>query len=219
MKKKHIIEAIESEGIIAVVRVNSSQEAFDVFEACVQGGIKCIELTFTVANAASILKELNTKYGNRIYLGAGTILNETEAKTAIENGAKYLISPGFDEQTAQLCNTLDILYIPGCMTLTEMMQAMKHDIELIKLFPGSVFGPSYVKAIKGPLPNIKLIPTGGVSIDNMEAWFKQGVYAVGIGGELTAPSRQGQFDKVKENAQFLVNKFKQIKNEQKDKKE
>src|SRR5690554_1951304 len=210
MTKEQVIHKIEQAGIVAVIRADSKADAIKIVDACVTGGIYSIELTYTVPNASSVIEALNKQYKDKILLGAGTVLDVDTAKAAIKARSKYIVSPGFDEATAKYCQEHGVLYIPGCFTLTEIMYAMKYQIELIKLFPGSAVNPSYVKAIKAPLPNIKVMPTGGVSLDNLEKWFKNGVTAVGVGGELTAPARLNNFLGVTENAHKFVKKIKDI---------
>ena len=119
-------------------------------------------------------------------IGAGTVLDAATARIAILAGAEFIVSPAFDKETAKLCNLYQIPYMPGCMTITEMTTAMQYGADIIKLFPGSAFGPSFVKAVKAPLPQANIMPTGGVSLDNMEEWFKNGVIAVGAGGKLAS---------------------------------
>lgn len=200
-----IIKLIKDSGVVAVVRAANKEEATQIALACIEGGLKAIELTFTVPNADQVIRHLKLHIPEeKLILGAGTVLDVQTAKLAIDAGAKYIVSPGFDLETAQYCKSIDVPYMPGCMTITEMLTALKAGVEVIKLFPGSVFGPSFVKAVKGPLPNIQIMPTGGVSLDNIHEWFKNGVVAVGVGGELTAPAKTGNFEGVKANAKAFV---------------
>lgn len=200
-----ILEQIKAVGVVAVVRAQTKEEATKIAEACIDGGLKAIELTFTVPKADEVIKHLaDTIPTEKLILGAGTVLDEATAKLAIEAGAKYIVSPGFDLATAQYCAAHGVPYMPGCMTITEMLTALKAGVEIIKLFPGSVFGPEFVKAVKGPLPNIQIMPTGGVSLENVGQWIKNGVVAVGVGGELTAPAKKGDFKAVENNARAFV---------------
>lgn len=200
-----VIELIKDSGVVAVVRAQTKAEATQIAMACIEGGLKAIELTFTVPKADEVIRHLaNTIPSDQLILGAGTVLDRATAKLAIEAGAKYIVSPGFDLETALYCKSLDVPYMPGCMTITEMLTALKAGVEVIKLFPGSVFGPSFIKAVRGPLPNIQIMPTGGVSLDNVAEWIKNGVVAVGVGGELTGPAKTGDFEAVKQNAKAFV---------------
>lgn len=200
-----ILQQIMDSGVVAVVRAQTKEEALNIALSCIKGGLKAIELTFTVPKADEVIAYLaQTIPADQLILGAGTVLDQKTAEIAIKAGAKYIVSPGFDLETAQYCLKQQIPYMPGCMTITEMLTALKAGVEIIKLFPGSVFGPSFVKAVKGPLPTIKIMPTGGVSLDNVADWIKNGVVAVGVGGELTAPAKQGDFKAVEQNARAFV---------------
>ena len=207
--KHPILNQIAASGVVAVVRAETKEEATQIALACIEGGLKAIELTFTVPNAHEVIKHLSVHISaDKLILGAGTVLDKETAKLAIESGAKYIVSPGFDLETALYCKDIDVPYMPGCLTITEMLTALKAGVEVVKLFPGSAFGPSYVKAVKGPLPNINIMPTGGVSLSNVAEWVKNGVVAVGVGGELTAPAKNGDYEGVKANAKAFVEAFK-----------
>lgn len=209
MVKQDILKRITDVGVVAVIRANSAQEAIKISRACVSGGIPAIELTFTVPGAEDVLKELSKAFKkDELILGAGTVLDHATARIAILAGATYIVSPGFDKETAELCNLYQVPYMPGCLTITEMLTALKSGVDIVKLFPGSAFGPSYVKAVRGPLPDINIMPTGGVSLNNIEEWIKNGVVAVGVGGELTGPAKTGDFEGVKKNAEAFVNAVK-----------
>ena len=213
MKRVELLQAIEAAGVIAVVRAKDKEEAIKAVDAIVAGGMYGIELTFTVPQADEVIKELAAKYADRpeVVVGAGTVLDAVTARLAIMAGAKFIVSPTFDQATAEMCNLYQIPYTPGCMTITEMQTAMKAGVDIVKLFPGSAYGPSIVKGFKAPFPFLNIMPTGGVSLDNMEAWFKAGVVTVGVGGNLLAPLATGDFDQITEVAKQYVAKFKAIK--------
>ena len=139
------------------------------------------------------------------------MLDSETARIAILAGAEYIVSPGFDKETAKLCNRYQIPYMAGCMTLTEIITAMEACVDVIKVFPGSSFGPDFIKAIKGPLPQTVLMPTGGVSLDNVDQWIKNGCVAVGVGGELTGPAKKGDYEKITEIAKEFVEKIKEAR--------
>lgn len=185
MRKYEVLSRIEKTGIVAVVRAENSETARKIALACMEGGIDSIEITFTVPGAHKVIESLVAEFGDRLLVGAGTVLDSETARVAILAGAKYIVSPGFDENTVRLCNRYQIPYMAGCMTLSEMIKAMEHGVDVLKVFPGSVFGPAFVKAVLGPLPQAVLMPTGGVSIDNVDQWIKNGCIAVGVGGNLT----------------------------------
>ena len=207
-----ILSRLEKAGVIAVVRGKDQTEAIKASHAIIAGGVKGIEVTFTVPNAQAAIQELAETYqGQDVVIGAGTVLDAVTARLAIMAGAEFVVSPSFDSETAELCNLYQVPYLPGCMTITEMQQALKSGADIIKLFPGSVSGPSMVSAVKAPLPQINLMPTGGVNLENMETWFKAGVVAVGVGGNLLAPAAVGDFAKVTEIAQQYAAKLAEIR--------
>lgn len=159
--------------------------------------------------ATEVIKALKETFpADKLIVGAGTVLDAATARIAILAGAEYIVSPGFDEETAKLCNLYQIPYMPGCMTITEMMKAMQYGADIVKLFPGSAFGPSFVKAVKAPLPQANIMPTGGVSLDNVEEWFKNGVVAVGAGGKLAT----GSSESITATAKAFVEKIREIRN-------
>ncbi|MEH7118538.1 bifunctional 4-hydroxy-2-oxoglutarate aldolase/2-dehydro-3-deoxy-phosphogluconate aldolase [Neobacillus vireti] len=208
MKKVNILSKISECGVVAVVRADSREEAVNISEACVKGGIQGIEVTFTVNGADEVIKELAAVYqdNENVVIGAGTVLDAATARIAILAGAQFVVSPAFDEETARLCNLYQVPYMPGCMTLTEMKRALEAGVDIVKLFPGSAFGPDFVKAVKAPLPQINIMPTGGVDLENVGQWIRNGCAAVGVGGNLVAPAKTGDFDKITEYAKQYIEK-------------
>lgn len=207
--KSEIIGKIKESGLVAVIRAESAAEASKIIEACVKGGVGSIEITFTVPGAEGIIKELSGQYDpERVLIGAGTVLDSETARIAILSGAQYIVSPCFDAETAKLCGRYNIVYIPGAMTIKETVQCMEAGCEIIKIFPGELFGPKIIKAIKGPLPQAQLMPTGGVSVDNVAEWIKAGAVAVGAGGSLTAGAKTGDFDQITRTAVEFIGKIK-----------
>lgn len=212
MYKHEVLKKITDVGVVAVVRAENEEQAINISKACIEGGIPAIEVTFTVPGAADVIKALDQKFGDdELIVGAGTVLDSETARIAILAGAKYIVSPGFDLESAKLCNRYQVPYMPGCLTITEMLTAMEAGADVVKLFPGSAFGPSYVKAVKGPLPQVNIMPTGGVSLDNVATWIKNGVVAVGVGGDLTAPAKNGDYEGVKQNAIAFVEAVKKAR--------
>ena len=203
MQKSEIIQAIAKSGVVAVVRGDSKKQAYQTAKACVTGDIKAIEMTFTAPAADQNITELKQEYqaDADVVIGAGTVLDVTTARIAILAGAKFIVSPAFDRETALLCNEYQIPYIPGCMTLTEIQTAMKYGAEVIKAFPGSVLGTKFVHAIKAPLPQVNIMPTGGVNLENMKDWFAAGVVAIGAGSDLTGAAKNNDFAAVTKKAQ------------------
>ncbi len=191
-------------GVIAVIRANGYDEAEKLAECCVKGGIVGLEITFTVPGAEDVISKLAAKKGAGYIVGAGTVLDAATARIAIMKGAKFIVSPAFDKEVAEICNLYQVPYMPGCYTITEMITAMKAGADVIKVFPGSAASPSYFKAVHGPLPQANLMPTGGVSIENCKDWIKAGAVAVGTGGSLTAPAAKGDYEGVVNNAKAFV---------------
>ena len=208
MKKSEIIMELKKQGVVAVIRGNSLEEGIGISKACIAGGLTAIEMAYTNANASEIIKQLSEMYKDHkeVCIGAGTVLDAPTARMAILAGAKYIVSPSFDYDTAVLCNRYGIPYIPGCMTIKEIITAMEAGSEIIKLVPGSAFGPGYVGAIKAPLPQVSLMVTGGVKLDNLDQWFKAGVDAIGVGGELNKLGEAGQFEEITRIASEYVKK-------------
>ncbi len=162
-------------------------------------------MTFTVPHADRVIAELADMYTeDQIILGAGTVMDSETARIAILAGAQYIVSPYFDEKTAKLCNRYRVPYMPGCMTIKEVVTAMEAGADIIKIFPGEAFGPKIIKAINGPVPQARMMPTGGVSVDNVGEWIKAGAVAVGAGGALTAGAKTGDYAAITETAKKFV---------------
>lgn len=206
MKKSQIINKIKELGVVAVIRGDTKEEAINASIACIQGGIKAIEVAYTNNNANEVIKELNRLYKNDpdVCIGAGTVLDAPTARSAIMAGAQYVVSPGFNYDTAILCNRYAIPYIPGCMTITEIISAMEAGSEVVKLFPGSTYDQKYIGAIKGPLPHASLMVTGGVNLQNAKEWFDAGVDAIGIGGEFNKLAKIGDFESITDIAKKYI---------------
>lgn len=212
MDKEQILTKLTDAGLVAVVRANTADEAIRITDACLEGGCPSIELTFTVPGANKVIEELAKRYSpNQILLGAGTVLDAETARTAILSGANYIVSPAFNLESAKLCNRYTIPYMPGCMTITEVLTAMEAGADIIKIFPADLFGPKIIKDIKGPLPYAKLMPTGGVDVSNVDQWIKAGAVAVGAGSSLTAGAKTGDYDKITKTAREFIEKIKQAR--------
>lgn len=185
MTKERVIERIKDKGIVAVVRAENSEKAFDIVEKCIDGGIDAIELTFSVPFAHHVIEDLAKKYGDEIVLGAGTVLDSETARIALLSGAQYIVSPHFNPEVTKLCNRYRTASMAGVLTITEAVTAMEAGVDVLKLFPGDLSGPRFIKDIKGPLPWVQIMPTGGVDADNVAEWIKAGAVAVGAGSCLT----------------------------------
>lgn len=208
MEKEQLLTKLTDAGLVAVVRASNADEAVKISDACLEGGCPSIELTFTVPGAHKVIEALAAKYqGGEMLLGAGTVLDSETARIAILSGANYIVSPGFDLETAKLCNRYRIPYMPGCVTITEVITAMEAGADIIKIFPADLFGPAIIKDIKGPLPQAKLMPTGGVTVDNVDQWIKAGAVAVGAGSSLTKGAKDGDFKAITETARLFISRI------------
>ncbi len=170
--------------MVAVVRGETVEEANAIVEKCIDGGIKAIELTFTVPFAHRVIEELARKYGDQIILGAGTVLDSETARIAILSGAQFIVSPNFNPEVTRLCNRYRKASMAGILTIGEAVSAMEAGVDVLKLFPGDLFGPAFIKDIKGPIPYAQIMPTGGVSVDNAAEWIRAGAVAVDAGSSL-----------------------------------
>lgn len=216
MKKVNILKNIEDAGVISVVRADTSEKAMKIVDAVIAGGVRGIEVTFTIPNADRLIGELVNKYKNTdAVIGAGTVLDSTTARMAIIAGAQYIVSPAFDQETAEICNLYQIPYLAGCLTITEVTNAMRAGVDIVKLFPGSQAGAETVKAIKAPLPQANIMPTGGVNLENMKDWFAAGVIAVGAGSAMLKPADNNDFAEVTNVATEYVKELNRIRNNKK----
>lgn len=204
MTKEQIITKIKEEALVAVVRAESAEEAKKITEACIAGGCASVEITFTVPGAHEIIRELcNTYQPEEILIGAGTVLDAETARIAILNGAQYIVSSSFNRETAKLCNRYRIPYMPGCMSLKEITEALEYGVDIVKVFPGNVLKTDFVKAVKGPMPQAEMMPSGGVEVDNVADWIKAGCVAVGAGGSLTKGAKTGNYQLITDTAKQL----------------
>ena len=194
MKRIKTILKIADEGVVAVIRAESKEEGLKIVDAVKEGGIKTLEVTMTVPGAVDIIKEISEHYKNEdVIIGAGTVLDPETARLCILAGAKYIVSPSINPETIKLCNRYRIPVMPGVMTVKEAVEALELGADIIKVFPGSAFGPDIIKAFKGPIPQGNFMPTGGVSLSNVKDWIKAGAVAVGTGGDLTKGAKTGDY--------------------------
>jgi len=191
---KQVLEQISASGLIAVVRAESADQALKIAEACREGGVAALEITFTVPGAHRVIERLAEEYRDgRILIGAGTVMDAETARVAILSGAHFVVSPYFNADVLRLCHRYDILAVPGVMTIKEVVEALNAGADVLKAFPGEILGPAFVKAVRGPIPHAQIIPTGGVSLENVDQWIKAGCVAVGVGGNLTAGAKTGDY--------------------------
>jgi 2-dehydro-3-deoxyphosphogluconate aldolase/(4S)-4-hydroxy-2-oxoglutarate aldolase len=180
-----VIEQIRAIGIIPVVRAQSAGEALTAVDAICAGGIPILEITMTVPGAVTIINELTKRLGDDALIGAGTVLDAETARQCIDAGARFIVSPSLDVPTIEACRTLRVPVFPGAMTPTEVVTAWKAGADAVKVFPANaVGGAAYLKSLKAPLPQIELVPTGGVSLKNIAEYIAAGALAVGVGADL-----------------------------------
>lgn len=206
MDKHEVMAKLQEQGIIAVVRGKTAEDGVRTAEACIKGGVKAIELAFTTPRAQEAIRTLVDRYQDDpdVIIGAGTVLEATTARLAILEGAKFIVSPAFDEETVRLCNLYRVVSCPGVMTPGSAVQALTAGADIVKVFPGDIVGPKMIKDIHGPLPQAPLMPSGGVNVDNVADWLKAGCVAVSAGSSLTGAAKKGDYEGVTAMAERFV---------------
>ncbi|MFZ0772067.1 MAG: bifunctional 2-keto-4-hydroxyglutarate aldolase/2-keto-3-deoxy-6-phosphogluconate aldolase [Candidatus Sulfotelmatobacter sp.] len=209
--KIEVLKKIVASGLVAVIRAENPDQASRIADACALGGVAALEITFTVPGAAGVIEHLAKKCSHEILLGAGTVLDPETARIAILAGAQFVVSPALNPETARLCNRYQVPYMPGAATIREVIEAMECGADIVKVFPGEILGPAFVKAVKGPLPQAQLMPTGGVSLENVADWIHAGSVAIGVGGNLTAGAKTGDFASITRLARQFVEKIQEAR--------
>ncbi|MBN1104330.1 MAG: bifunctional 4-hydroxy-2-oxoglutarate aldolase/2-dehydro-3-deoxy-phosphogluconate aldolase [Deltaproteobacteria bacterium] len=208
MEKSEVLERIRTVGLIPVVRLSTSQDAMEVADALREGGASLIEITMTVPGALDVIRDLSLRYGSEILVGAGTVLDAETGRAAILSGAQFLVSPAIDLGLIQLANRSNVLAIPGAMTPTEILTSWNAGADMVKVFPvAQLGGAGYIKALRGPLPHIPLVPTGGVNLQNAASFIRAGAAALGAGGELVDKRlvREKKFHLIRDNTEAFLN--------------
>lgn len=214
MRPAEIVQRIGEVGVVPVVRAANAKDAAGAMEAILAGGIPVLEITMTVPDAPEVISETVRRYGSKILIGAGTVLTREQAELCLQAGAQFLVSPGLAPAVIEVARSRGVLAIPGALSPTELAAALQQGAELIKIFPcGSVGGPPYLKALHGPFPAARLIPTGGVTVANAGDYISAGAFAVGVGGDLVdqAAIRSGNSQKVVAAAKSLVESVRQAR--------
>lgn len=206
MNKSEVLEKVKSLGLLAVIRGPSAELTVQMVEALVKGGVTGIEITYSTPNAEEVVKTLSSKFGDSILLGMGTLTKPEQAASAKAAGAHFLVSPICEAELVKAMVGSGLVTMAGALTPTEVFQAYSLGVDVVKVFPGSLGGPAYIKALKGPFPYIPMMPTGGVSATNAKEWFAAGVVAVGAGSELCPPAlaKEGKFAEISQNAAEFV---------------
>jgi len=214
MEKQKVADLIRAERFIPVVRVATTQEALDVADALKAGGARLIEVTFTVRGALEVIRELRKKFEDEIVLGAGTVLDAESAHDALLAGAEFLVSPALDMDVVRFAKESNRVVIPGAMTPTEILNAWRAGADMVKVFPaGRLGGPEYIKSVRGPLPDIPLVPTGGVDLKSAALYIKAGAAALGIGGELVDKKAvaEKKFDRISKSTKAFIKAIREAK--------
>jgi 2-dehydro-3-deoxyphosphogluconate aldolase/(4S)-4-hydroxy-2-oxoglutarate aldolase len=205
MSRDRTLARILACGIVAVVRAETSEplvKLVKVAKALAEGGVTAIEVTFTVPGAIDVIRQVRQELGDLIALGAGTVLDPETARAAILAGAEYIVAPTVNHEVIRLCRRYDKAVMPGALTPTEVLSAWESGADIVKIFPADVGGPAYLKALRGPLPQIRMMPTGGVDLNTAENFLKAGACCLGVGGSLVEPKAvaAGDFNRVRELA-------------------
>jgi 2-dehydro-3-deoxyphosphogluconate aldolase/(4S)-4-hydroxy-2-oxoglutarate aldolase len=208
MKSREILQFITDAGIVPVVRTSSAESAVQAIEAMYQGGVRAAEITMTVPGAIRALEKVADLFGDKIMLGAGTVLDPETARACMLAGAEFFVTPSLRVSTIEMVKRYSNVICPGALTPTEVLTAWEAGADVVKIFPcGNVGGPKYIKALKGPFPQIEMIPTGGVNLETAGDFLKAGACAVAVGGELVDAKsiKEGRFDVIEERArQYLA---------------
>jgi len=194
MSKEAQLRQVLDCGIVAVVRSQDSQQLVEVVRALADGGVTVAEITMTVPGALDVVREVRKTLGDRVLLGAGTILDPETARAALLAGAEYIVSPTLNLDVIKLCQRYDKLVMPGAFTPTEILAAWEAGADIVKVFPADVVGPAFFKAMRGPLPQIRLMPTGGVDLTSAAAFLKAGACCLGVGSQLVEPEAVAKRD-------------------------
>jgi 2-dehydro-3-deoxyphosphogluconate aldolase/(4S)-4-hydroxy-2-oxoglutarate aldolase len=206
VSRLHVLREIESSGVVAVIRMQKADQLRAVIDALLEGGVRALELTMTVPGAIGLIEELSKDLPGEFQLGAGTVLDPETARQVILAGAKYIVAPTLNLDVITMCHRYDVAIMPGCFTPTEILTAWQAGADLIKVFPATALGPSYFKDVRAPLPQVRLMPTGGVTMENAGEWIKAGAVAIGVGSALvdTKAIAAGNFAQITKNAKSLI---------------
>jgi 2-dehydro-3-deoxyphosphogluconate aldolase / (4S)-4-hydroxy-2-oxoglutarate aldolase len=202
------LQRVIRSGIVAVIRAESGEQLLDAAEALLAGGVDVMEVTFTVPRAHQVIERVATKLGSQVLLGAGTVLDPETARIALLSGAQFVVSPAVNLQVIELCKRYSKLVMPGAFTPTEVVTAWQAGADIVKVFPSDITGPKYLKALLGPLPHVRLMPTGGVNLETGVDFLKAGACALGVGSALVDPKMiaSGQWKQLEE----LARRYRQL---------
>jgi 2-dehydro-3-deoxyphosphogluconate aldolase/(4S)-4-hydroxy-2-oxoglutarate aldolase len=213
IRKYEVLQKIEAAGVVGIIRVAGIDYGVMAAGAIFDGGIPVIEVSMTHRGAVEIMAEMTARLGGKgLLLGAGTVADPETARACMLAGAEFIFAHCFSEDVARVCNRYGVPYIPGVGTVTEAMRAFECGSDIVKVFPGEVLGPQFIKATRGPLPDAKMLAVGGVSAENLSDWFKAGAVAVGVGSSLTKPGgKDGTAETIKAASQDILAKVAAIR--------
>ena len=213
MSKESQLQQVLDCGIVAVVRSPDSQQLVEVCRALAEGGVTVVEITMSVSNALDVLKQVRQALGDRLLLGAGTVLDAETARAVLLAGAEYVVAPTLNLDVIRLCRRYDKLVMPGAFTPTEILTAWEAGADIVKVFPADVVGPAFFKAVRAPLPQIRLMPTGGVDLQTAASFLKAGACCLGVGGQLVEPKAVAErnFDRIRDLARQYSAIVKQVR--------
>ena len=206
MTRSEVTHAIEAHGVVAVIRMREPGRLRAVVDALAAGGLRALEVTMTVPHAIELIAEISPRLPAGFLFGAGTVVDEETAARAIDAGAQFIVSPVFRREVINACHKRDVAALPGCMTPTEILDAWDSGADIVKVFPATTLGPGFIKDVRAPLPHVKLMPTGGVNLDNAGDWIKAGAVAVGVGTALldTTAIAAGDYGVLEAKARRIV---------------
>jgi 2-dehydro-3-deoxyphosphogluconate aldolase/(4S)-4-hydroxy-2-oxoglutarate aldolase len=215
MSRAAQLQKVLDGGIVAIVRSPDSSQLVEVARALADGGVTTLEVTFTVPDALEVIRKVRRELGDRVLLGAGTVLDTETARAAILAGAEFIVSPALNLDVIRLCNRYDKLIMPGAFTPTECLAAWEAGADVVKVFPAEVLGPAFFKAMRGPLPQVRLMPTGGVDLDTAGDFLRAGACCLGVGSQLVEPKviAAGDFGRIRELAGRFVEAVRRTRGE------
>jgi 2-dehydro-3-deoxyphosphogluconate aldolase / (4S)-4-hydroxy-2-oxoglutarate aldolase len=212
---RQVLQQIEETGLVSILRGIEETKITATVQALVEGGIRVLEITFDTPAAAGMIEKVKKEFGDRITIGAGTVLDTETARTAILSGADFILSPSLNTGVIEICNRYSKLAVPGVLTPTEIVTALEAGAQVVKLFPARAFGPAYIKDIKGPLKQAEIMAVGGITLENAEEFIRNGAMSVGIGSELVSAKlvAAGDFFGIARNTGLFVEKVRKAKNQ------
>jgi 2-dehydro-3-deoxyphosphogluconate aldolase/(4S)-4-hydroxy-2-oxoglutarate aldolase len=205
-RRESAVRTIQQLGVVAIIRMRDAGKLREVVDAIAEGGVRAIEVTMTVPDAIRLIEQLAASLPSTILLGAGTVTDAATTRAVIDAGARYVVSPVFRRDVIDACHERDVAAAPGCFSPTEILDAHEHGADIVKVFPATALGPGFIKDVRAPLPQLRLMPTGGVTLDNAGDWIRAGAVAVGVGSALLDAKaiEEGRFEVLANNARRIV---------------